>query len=56
MIYKKTLKKVNHTITDSMRRQAQMEIAHGESFRHDALRVKSLEKELDRARKGVIII
>ena len=37
-----------------MRRQAQMEIAHGESFRHDALRVKSLEKELDRAREGHI--
>ena len=39
-----------------MRRQAQMEIAHGESFRHDALRVKSLEKELDRAREGHITI
>ena len=40
--------KVAHTITESMRRQAEMEIAHGESFRHDAQRVKSLEKELDR--------
>ena len=41
--------KIKHTITSSLRRQAEMEIAHGESFRHDAQRVKSLEKELDRA-------
>merc|ERR1711892_91679 len=41
--------KITHTITSSLRRQAEMEIAHGESFRHDAQRVKSLEKELDRS-------
>ena len=30
-----------------MKRQAETEKAHGQQFRHDAARVKSLEKDID---------
>ena len=34
-------------MADTMKRQAETEVEHGKQFRHEAARVKKLEKEIE---------